>query len=126
MTTRFTKPAQTLVVMLDEFSGATADFSLSLRGAAIARDDRGEEIAPVLLAQGARRILVYALTSGQADFTVEILREGAVTVAGVMASAAAASVTAARLTETPAEGLLDAPLANPGDGVVLKFVKGER
>lgn len=126
VTTRFTKPAATLVVMLDEFSGATADFSLSLRGAEIARDGRGEEIAPVLLAQGARRILVYALTSGKADFTVEILREGAVTVAAVMASAATASVTAARLTETPAEGLLDAALASSGDAVVLKFVKGER
>ena len=126
VTTRFTKPAQALVVMLDEFSGAIADFSLSLRGAAIALDGLGEEIAPVLLAQGTRRILVYALAPGQADFTVEILREGAVTVTGVMASAGSASVTAARLTETSAEALLDAPLTDPGDGAVLRFVKGGR
>ena len=76
VTTRFTKPAQTLVVMLDEFAGATADFSLSLRGAAIERDGLGDEIAPVLLAQGTRRIFVYTLSPGRADFTVEILRDG--------------------------------------------------
>jgi hypothetical protein len=63
---------------------------------------------------------------GDDGFTVEILREGAVAVAGVMASPASAAVTAARLTEESAETLLDPPLANPGDGVTLRFVEGRR
>jgi hypothetical protein len=126
VSTRFTSPAQTLVVMLGENYGETADFSLSLRGAAIARDASGAELAPVLLSQGARRILVYALLPGRADFTVEILRDGAVTVAGVMASTASPSITAARLSEATAEALLDDSLANPGDGVTVRFVEGVR
>jgi hypothetical protein len=126
VTTRFTNPAQTLVIMLDEIAGEPADFSLSLRGAKIASDATGDEKSPILLSQGARRLLVYALMPGDTGFTVEILREGAVAVAGVMASPALAATTAARLTEESAEALLDPPLANPGDGVTLRFVQGRR
>jgi hypothetical protein len=126
VTTRFTNPAQTLVIMLDEIAGEAADFSLSLRGTKIASDATGDEKSPILLSQGARRLLVYALMPGDTGFTVEILREGAVAVAGIMASPASAATTAARLTEESAETLLDPPLANPGDGVTLRFVQGRR
>jgi large repetitive protein len=125
ITTRFTKPAATLVVVIDEAVGDSADFSLSVRGAAIASDPTGAEAAPVLLSQGSRRILIYALAAGPADFAVEILRDGGVQVSGVMASPASPAVTAARLTEQSAEALVDG-LAGPDGEVALKFVHGKR
>ena len=127
VTTRFAAAGSTLIVILDEHApGDTkALFSLAMDGASIERDVRGEETAPVLLSNGSRRVLVYpiALDPGAAGFTVKILREGTVTVAGVMAAVAAPALVVARLAAVAPEAMLDAATANPDEPVSLQFVQ---
>ena len=54
---------------------------------------KGAEIAPVLLSHGARRVLVYAIVPDKSGVvTVRVLRDGTVTLAGVMASEADAAL----------------------------------
>jgi hypothetical protein len=129
VTTRFAMGATAVVLLIDEAASGdpTADFSMSLDGASVARDKAGTEIAPVLLSQGARRILVYAIEPGKSGtVTVRVLRDGTVTLAGVMASAAEAALVAARLTSEAPDALLDAALANPGENVAVAFVEARR
>jgi hypothetical protein len=129
VTTRFTMAASTVVLLIDETASGdpAADFSLSLEGAAVARDAKGAEIAPVLLSQGARRILVYAIVPDKSGrVTVRVLRDGTVTLAGVMASEADAALVAARLAEEAPDAMLDAALANPGGDVAVQFVEARR
>ncbi len=129
VTTRFAMRATTVVLLIDETASGdpAADFSLSLDGASVARDKSGAEIAPVLLSQGARRVLVYAVEPEKSDaVTVRVLRDGTVTLAGVMASEADAALVAARLTSEAPDALLDAALANPGEDVAVTFVEARR
>ncbi len=129
VTTRFDMRASTVVLLVDETASGdpTADFSLSLDGASVARDKAGTQIAPVLLSQGARRILVYAVEPDRSGaVTVRVLRDGTVTLAGVMASEAEAALVAARLTTEAPDALLDAALANPGEDVAVAFVEAQR
>jgi hypothetical protein len=127
VTTRFTLAASTVIVILDENASgdATADFSLALEGASVGHDAAGDEIAPVLLSSGARRILVYSIVPDKtgSGVSVKILRDGSVTLAGVMATTADPAVVAARLTEHSPDALLDAALSNPGASVSVQFVK---
>ena len=58
--------------------------------------------------------------------TVRVLRDGTVTLAGVMASEADAALVAARLTAEAPDALLDAALANPGEDVAIAFVEARR
>jgi hypothetical protein len=121
--------ASTVVLLIDETASGdpAADFSLSLEGAAVARDAKGAEIAPVLMSQGARRILVYAVVPDKSGrVTVRVLRDGTVTLAGVMASEADAALVAARLAEEAPDAMLDAALANPGGDVAVQFVEARR
>ena len=130
VTTRFTQAISTVVVIVNENApgDAAADFSLSLEGASVARDVADEDLAPVVLSSGARRILVYSVeTDAQAQaVSVKIIRDGSITIVGVMASATEASIVAARLTEQSTDSLLDAALSNPGEAVAVRFVKARR
>jgi len=130
VTTRFTQAISTVLVIVNENApgDAAADFSLSLEGASVARDVAGEDLAPVVLSSGARRILVYSVeTDAQAQAaSVKIIRDGSITIVGVMASATEASIVAARLTEQSTDTLLDAALSNPGEAVAVRFVKARR
>ncbi len=126
LTTRFTAPAATLVVVLEEANAAAgADFSLTLQGASVARDAAGADIAPILLSSGTRRILVYAIVPERsgAGFAASVLREGAVRIAGAMASARAAALVAAQLTERAPEALVDPAVAGPGSPVSIHFIE---
>ena len=124
VTTRFAFAAAALVVLVDEHAAGdpSADFALTLDGAVVAPADAGEAAAPVLVASGTRRVLIYALKPDKSGVvTARILRGGTVGVAGMMASPLSADVVAARLTQKSPETLLDAALANPGDPVSVRF-----
>ena len=120
VTTRFAFAAMSLVVLIDEYAAGDpgADFALTLDGAVVA--DAGA--APVLVASGTRRVLIYALKPDKSGVvTARVLRGGTVGIAGMMASPQPADVVAARLTQQSPEALLDAALANPGDAVSVSF-----
>jgi hypothetical protein len=129
VTTRFAMTASTVVLLIDETASGdpAADFSLSLERASVARDAKGAEIAPVLLSHGARRVLVYAIVPDKSGVvTVRVLRDGTVTLAGVMASEADAALVAARMAVEAPDAMLDAALANPGGDVAVQFVGARR
>ena len=130
VTTRFTQAISTVVVIVNENApgDAAADFSLSLEGASVARDVVDEDLVFVVLSSGARCILVYSVeTDAQVQaVSVKIIRDGSITIVGVMASATEASIVAARLTEQSTDSLLDAALSNPGEAVAVRFVKARR
>ena len=93
----------------------------------MARDAKGAAIAPVLLSQGARRVLVYSVVPDKSGaIAVRVLRDGTVTLAGVMASETDAALVAARLSEEAPDAMLHAGLANPGEDVAVHFVEARR
>jgi hypothetical protein len=126
VTTRFTQAVTTVVVVVDERApgDAAAGFSLSMDGARVARDTKGAELAPVVLASGTRRVLVYSVVpdARERPVSVKILRDGSVTVVGVLAGTGDATTVAARLTGQDADAMLDAAVANPGEPVSVRFV----
>ena len=104
-----------------------ADFSLSLDGASVARDAKGADIAPVLLSQGARRVLVYAVVPDKSGVvTVRVLRDGTLTLAGVMACrgrrGARRGAAFGRSAGRPARR----DPCNPGEDVAVTFVEARR
>lgn len=92
VTTRFTAPVRTVVVVLDDPTALGGDsvgrrLVLGLDGAERVTDARGEDLPPVLLSAENRSVLAWAVAPGQGPVTVTVATQEGWSLVGVLGTA---------------------------------------
>jgi hypothetical protein len=85
ITTRFSRPVDTVMVAVEGGSGD--DLALGLSGATRARDASGQPVPPVLVADGPRAVAVYAIVPGNGPVDVTVASGPGRHLAGVAGAA---------------------------------------